>query len=116
MISGLVAAYKALDDRKSLESAQKAAEFMFHRLHDPDTSQLHRCFPHRAGEKVAGNAQDYSNMIQACLDLYSCDLNSEWLERAKNLQKKQDQLFWDGGDGAYFAGLYGLALISISWS
>lgn len=41
-------------------------------------------------------------MIFALIDLYEASHAPKWLEWAVQLQKKQDELFWDKKGGGYF--------------
>lgn len=51
---------------------------------------------------IEGFADDYSCMICALIDLYEASHTPRWLEWAIQLQKKQDELFWDKISGGYF--------------
>ena len=44
---------------------------------------------------------DYAFMVRALLDLYEVTFETEWMAWAAELQRRQDELFWDqdgGGD------------------
>lgn len=45
---------------------------------------------------------DYAFLIKGLLDLYEASLDASWLNWARDLQKKQDDLFWDKTNGGYF--------------
>lgn len=45
---------------------------------------------------------DYAFLIKGLLDLYEASLDTSWLNWARELQKKQDDLFWDNTNGGYF--------------
>ncbi|CAF4231214.1 unnamed protein product, partial [Rotaria sordida] len=45
--------------------------------------------------KVNGFLDDYAMIIQACIDLYEANLDDELLVFAYELQKQQDEYFWD---------------------
>jgi uncharacterized protein YyaL (SSP411 family) len=55
-------------------------------------------------EGVEALAEDYAMLVQGLLDLYEAGSDIQWLELAITLQQRQDQLFWDGGSGAYATG------------
>jgi len=52
---------------------------------------------------IAGFADDYAFLIHGLLDLYEADFDTAWLQWALELQKKQDELFWDEKNGGYFS-------------
>ena len=52
---------------------------------------------------IQGFLEDYTNSVQAMLDLYTATLDEDWLELAKRLQETQDSLFLDKEKGGYFA-------------
>jgi uncharacterized protein YyaL (SSP411 family) len=102
MISALSRAGQALDEPRYLAAAEAAASFVKSKLYDRREGKLLRRF--RAGETaIDGFLDDYAFLIQGLLDLYESSFDVEWLVWAMQLQERQDQLFWDGGSGAYFA-------------
>ena len=46
--------------------------------------------------------EDYAFLIQALLDLYQASADTQALDWAIALQRKQDELFWDARSGGYF--------------
>ena len=44
---------------------------------------------------MQGFSDDYAFIIQACLDLYEANLDDDLLALAYDLQKQQDEAFWD---------------------
>jgi len=53
--------------------------------------------------KVHGFLDDYAFVIQACIDLYETNLDDELLIFAYDLQKQQDELFWDTNKKRYLS-------------
>lgn len=65
---------------------------------NPETRTLARRF--RSGEvAVDAYADDYACVIWGALELFSADGDPQWLEWAIELQRRQDELFWDDGGG-----------------
>ena len=92
MIAAMAQGAKILGEDKYLKAAQKAADFIRAKLYKDN--QLLRRF--RDGEtKYSGTLEDYAFLIFGLLELGGI----EW---AKELQAKQDALFWDEDDGGYF--------------
>ena len=56
----------------------------------------------RGPPQIPGFAEDYAFLIQALLDLYQASADSQALDWAIALQRKQDELFWDARSGGYF--------------
>lgn len=100
MISAFAKAAAVLDEPIYLAAAQKAARFLQSKLWDGKT--LLRSFRNEASN-IHGFAEDYTFLIQALLDLYESDFQTEWLVFALTLQEQLDQRFFDSADGGYFA-------------
>jgi hypothetical protein len=67
-----------------------------------DTRTLfRRC---REGEvAIEAYAEDYACLAWGLLELFQADGDPAWLEWALNLQRRQDELFWDEDGGGWFA-------------
>jgi hypothetical protein len=100
MISAFAQGYAVLENPAYLATAQKAALFLKQNLWKD--RRLLRSF---RGEpsNVHGFAEDYAFLIQAFLDLYEADFDPGWIQFAIQLQTRQDELFLDAKNGAYFA-------------
>ncbi len=101
MISALAKAGEVLGNQKYTQGAARAAEFLLVRLrrgHRLERSWLD------GGERVSSPAflDDYAFFIYALLDLFETTQEKRWFTAAIELQKIQDQLFWDAEDGGYF--------------
>jgi hypothetical protein len=102
MISAYARAYQVLDDPQYLAAATKSAQFVKAKLYDATTGKLIRRY--RAGEAaIDGFADDYAFFIQGLLDLYEASFDINDLAWASDLQKKQNELFWDKDQAGYFS-------------
>ncbi|MBI2339295.1 MAG: thioredoxin domain-containing protein [Deltaproteobacteria bacterium] len=99
MIFALAKGYQVLGDEKYLQAAQKATGFLEKNLYR-NGRLLHRF---RDGEgRIDGFVSDYAFLIHGLIALFESDFDPKWLSFAQNLQKKQDELFWDRTAGGYF--------------
>ena len=55
---------------------------------------------------IRGFVDDYAFMVRALLDLYEITFDSAWIEWAAELQRRQDELFWDQEGGGYWVESY----------
>ncbi|GAM28913.1 hypothetical protein SAMD00019534_120890, partial [Acytostelium subglobosum LB1] len=102
MISAFAKAYQLLDEPKYLEAAKRAIEFIRTNLYNQEKHTLIRNY--REGpSNVDGFADDYAFFIQALLDMYESSCDISYLRWAYELQKKQDELFWDTEGHGYFS-------------
>jgi uncharacterized protein YyaL (SSP411 family) len=102
MISAFARAYQVMGEPHYLSSAIRAAQFIKTKLYDPKSQKLMRRF--RDGEAaVDGFADDYAFLIQGLLDLYEASFNIEYLSWALDLQRKQNEIFWDTIHSGYFS-------------
>ena len=99
MISALAKAAQVLQDEEYLKAAQNSAQFIKENLYEKE--RLGRRF--REGEaKFTASLDDYAYLIQGLVDLYESDFDEQWLSWANELQKKQDEIFWDKKTGGYY--------------
>jgi uncharacterized protein YyaL (SSP411 family) len=98
MISGFAKGFQALGDRRYLEAAQRASDFLQTRLYQ---RRLLRSYREAAGA-TNGFAEDYAFLIQGLLDLYEADFDVRWLQWAGELQVQMNALFADA-KGGYFS-------------
>jgi len=109
MVSALARAGASLKDEKYLKMAEKAGAFLVDHMVNPTTGTMLRSLYgsgdnlEQLGTPIQGFLEDYSNTVQAMLDLYTATLDESWLELAEKLQKMQDTLFLDKEQGGYFA-------------
>jgi uncharacterized protein YyaL (SSP411 family) len=85
-----------------LDDATRAARFIRRHLWDQRSATLLRRY--RQGDaRVDGYAEDYAYLIFGLIELFQAGGDPEWLEWARQLQERQDALFWDAVDGGWFS-------------
>ena len=106
MIAALARAARVLPARPQtascLAAARRAAEFIRGTLWNPERGELlHR---YRGGEAgISGYAEDYAFLVFGLLELFQADGDVRWLDWALELQRAQDDRFWDEQDGGWFS-------------
>ncbi|UJR36689.1 hypothetical protein I4U23_029406 [Adineta vaga] len=111
MVSGLARAACVLQESNYTQLAEQAITFIRTYLIDSSTKRLLRaCYvdqkTHRieyTESKVNGFLDDYAFVIQACIDLYETNFDEELLIFAYDLQKQQDEFFWDSNKNRYLS-------------
>jgi hypothetical protein len=99
MIAAMAKGYQVLGDECYLTAAQKSASFIERKLHS--SGRLLRRY--RDGDsRYDGTLDDYAFLIHGLLALYESDFDPKWIRWAEELQRKQDELFWDSTNGGYF--------------
>lgn len=92
-------AARVLRSKEYLAAATKAAGFLQERCWNR-YALAHR---YRDGEAMAqGFLEDYAYLIEGLISLYEAGFEERWLLWARDLQKTQDELFWDAVHGGYF--------------
>ena len=100
MIAALARGSRVLKSMEYLDAAIGAAEFILSNLRDENGRLLAR---YRDGEAAhLAYLDDYAFLVSAMLELYDADMDPQWLQRAIQLQREQDHLFWDSEDSGYF--------------
>lgn len=99
MIGAMAFGAQVLGEEKYLRAAEKTADFILKAMWDGKI--LKRRYRDR-DVQFNGSLDDYSFLISGLLDLYETDFDLRWFEAARDLQKKVDELFWDGKEGGYF--------------
>lgn len=100
MIRGFADAGRIFKNAHYTEVAGKAADFVLTKLKSEE-GRLWRT--HTNGEsKLNAYLIDYACLIDGLLALHRADGDAKWLTAAKELQTKQDELFWDEKQGGYF--------------
>jgi uncharacterized protein YyaL (SSP411 family) len=90
------------DAEMFLEAAVRAASFLHDRMWDPSSRTLLRRY--RDGQAdIAGYAEDYAYLIFGLLELFQSTSDLQWLAWAIELQRRQDELFWDDQAGGWFS-------------
>jgi hypothetical protein len=109
-ISALAEAGRTFGERRYLDAALAAAEFVLGALRGPDGRLLRSWRDGRQGG--AGYLDDYACMAEACLTLYETTFDRRWLREAKRLAAALLELFADpDGDGFYQTGADAEALV-----
>ncbi len=99
MISCLVEGYRVIGDKKYLAAAVKAATFILDKLYQ--NGRLLRTYG-RGVAKLNAYLEDYAYLIQALLDLASCEGSARWLSTAINLNNVVIEHFWDKENVGFF--------------
>ena len=85
-----------------LASATRAATFIRDVMWDARTGRLLRRY--RGGDAaIDAYAEDYAYLIFGILELFQASGDPQWLAWARDLQRRQDALFWDDDTGGYFS-------------
>jgi hypothetical protein len=85
-----------------LQTAVTAAAFIRDTMWDASSRRLLRRY--RAGDAaIDGYAEDYAYLIFGLLELFQASGRAEWLSWARELQARQDELFWDAEGGGWFS-------------
>ncbi|NOR78670.1 MAG: DUF255 domain-containing protein [Methanophagales archaeon] len=104
MISAFALGYQVLRERRFLDAATSAAQFILNNL--SKEGQLFRRY--RAGEAaIHGTLEDYAFLIAALFDLYEASFDPKWLREALQLNNRVVVLFWDKANGGFFFNRYG---------
>lgn len=99
--SGSALAHDEAHAGQYLEAAQRAAMFIRDAMWNAETRTLLRRY--RDGHAaIDGFCEDYANMISGLIELFQADDDAAWLDWALQLQRRQDELFWDESDGGWF--------------
>jgi uncharacterized protein YyaL (SSP411 family) len=85
-----------------LLNAVAAAGFIRYNMWDPATRTLLRRY--RAGDAaIEAYAEDYAYLIFGVLEVFQTTGDVQWLAWARELQARQDELFWDEESHAWFS-------------
>ncbi|WRT68799.1 uncharacterized protein IL334_005779 [Kwoniella shivajii] len=106
MLSALAQAASFLPSTYSIKSqclpaAEKLVSFVKDRMWDVERRQLTRSW--REGKGPGAQTDDYAFLIRGLLDLYEGSGKEEYAVWAIELQKRQDELFWDNTGKGYYA-------------
>jgi hypothetical protein len=101
MISALALGAAVLEQPEWLAAAQRAAHLLRFRHWDAVTQTLYRRDRQTGERGIEGFSEDYAFLIQGLLDLHQADFDAAWMEWARQLQHRQDELFAAPGGGYY---------------
>jgi uncharacterized protein YyaL (SSP411 family) len=103
MIAAFARAARVLPDAgPHLQSATRAATFIRGRMWDPAAKRLLRRY-RQGNAAIDGYAEDYAFLIFGLIELFQASGDAAWLSWARELQARQDELFWDEADGGWFS-------------
>ncbi len=86
----------------ALETATRAARFLWDRLWDAPRGVLRRRFPDGCAD-IDAYSEDYAFVVWGLLELFQAGGDPVWLDWARQLQATQIRLFWDDEDGGWFS-------------
>jgi len=93
MLKGFTDAFKALGNKKYLETALRNADFILQNLWKPEGNLLHN---YKDGKTtINGYLEDYCFVIEAFIALYEITLDEKWLNYSKQLTDYCFENFYD---------------------
>jgi uncharacterized protein YyaL (SSP411 family) len=99
MIGAFARAGLALDEPRYVDAAKRAADFVLAVLVVDD--RVLRAYRAKKARHL-GVLEDYAFFVAALIDVFEATGETKYLERALALQSRQNDLFADDADGAYF--------------
>jgi len=85
-----------------LLAARRAASFLEERMWSGTSRTLLRRFRDGHAE-ISAYAEDYAYLVFGLLELFQADPDARWLNWSLDLQRRQDELFWDEANGGWFS-------------
>jgi uncharacterized protein len=105
MITGLASAGQALSEKKPIESAARAADFVLKTLRTKN-GRLLRTYGAAPGQKAEarlnGYLDDYAFLVHGLLCLHDATKEKRWLDEAKALTDIMTQFHGDEKNGGFF--------------
>jgi uncharacterized protein YyaL (SSP411 family) len=105
MIAGLASAGQALDDKKTIDKAVRAADFVLKTLRT-DKGRLLRTYGAAPGQKAEarlnGYLDDYAFLVHGLLCLHDATNDKRWLDEAKTLTDVMVRFHGDDKRGGFF--------------
>jgi uncharacterized protein len=98
MISGFIKGYQVTNNKRYLEAAIKAINFIEIKIVQRDNARLQRTFKNGVS-KLNAYLDDYAFYVNALLDVFEVDSKPEYLEKAIIFTNSMLQHFWDDKDG-----------------
>ncbi|MDX2506515.1 MAG: thioredoxin domain-containing protein [Gammaproteobacteria bacterium] len=106
MISALAEGSRALSNPEYLQSAIKAADFIWNNMRikktDPTKEQAWYRVHFKTINSKPAQLEDYAYYLQALITLYDVTQKELWLERSEKLFKSMKNLLWDTKEGGFF--------------
>jgi uncharacterized protein YyaL (SSP411 family) len=105
MIAGLAAAGQALNDKKAIDRAARAADFLLRTLRNRD-GRLLRTYGAAPGQKAEARLNayldDYAFLVHGLLTLHDATGTKRWLDEAKTLTDLMVRYHGDKEQGGFF--------------
>ncbi|SRR5579883_1645792 len=105
MIAGLAIAGQALGDKKSIDMAVRAADFVLKTMRT-DKGRLLRSYGAAPGQKAEARLNayldDYAFLVHGLLCLHDATKEKRWLEEAKRLTETMEKYYADEKNGGFF--------------
>ena len=102
MIAAFARGFRVLRNADHLESARRAAAFLRETMWRDASRTLYRRY--REGDvAIEAYAEDFACLVWGLLELFQADGEPAWLQWALELQRRQDELFWDEGAGGWYS-------------
>jgi uncharacterized protein YyaL (SSP411 family) len=105
MIAGYAVAGQALGERKYINTAAKAADFLLKTMRTKD-GRLLRTYGAAPGKKaearIAGYLDDYAFLVHGLLCLHDATKQKKWLDEAKSLTETMLKFHHDDKVGGFF--------------
>ena len=101
MISGFAKGYRITDNKKYLDYALNAINFIESKIALHDEARLRRTFKNGVS-KLNAYLDDYAFYINGLLDVFEVDCKAEYLEKALNYTDFMLKHFWDSSSGSLF--------------
>jgi hypothetical protein len=99
VITALAESSKYLDNKKYLNKAAQAADFIWNKMRQEN--YFYRTNFQGKNSQPA-QLEDYAFYLQALIALYDVDKNNNWLVRAKTVADMMLSQFWDDLQGGFF--------------
>ena len=100
MISAFARGFQVFGDKRYLDSAEKAANFLMSEMRTEDGRLLRT---HRKGvSKFDAYLEDYAYTVRAFIDLYESGFDERWLSGAHTLTEEMISQFWDENSASLF--------------
>ncbi len=106
MIQAYCNAFDVFGEKKFLDAAQKAAEFILKNSSQKDGGIQHHTHPKilsgKPEKESQGFLEDYSFLSEALIALYQSSLDERWLNEAKRLSDYAVKNFYDEQSGMFY--------------
>ena len=101
MISGFAKGYRITNNKKYLDYALKAINFIETKIAVGGEARLRRTFKNGVS-RLNAYLDDYAFYINGLLDVFEVDCKAEYLEKALNYTEFMLKHFWDSSSGSLF--------------